>query len=165
MKKIVSLILAAAMVFSLSACGTSKDEKKEQGMDKPSIPHYKTALAVPEYPSWPKCPNYDDYEKNGSFDDEAYNADYEKWTNFRMENDGLAAECRGKLDAYLEKATPVFLSGANGENLVCSPVNIYMALSLLAECTDGDSRQQILDLLACPQVQHLVGVLAEQLLR
>lgn len=40
-----------------------------------------------------------------------------------------------------------FLTGANGENIVFSPLNVYMALAMLAEITDGNSRQQILELL------------------
>ena len=39
------------------------------------------------------------------------------------------------------------LANTDGENAVCSPLNIYMTLSMLAEITDGNSRQQILDAL------------------
>ena len=48
-----------------------------------------------------------------------------------------------------------FLSGAEGENLVYSPLNIYIALSMLAEITDGDSRQEILDLLGSDSIELL----------
>ena len=49
--------------------------------------------------------------------------------------------------AFLKRALPVFLSGKEGENAAYSPLNVYMALAMLAEVTDGESRQQILDLL------------------
>lgn len=39
------------------------------------------------------------------------------------------------------------LESGNGGNFVYSPLNVYIALSMLAECTDGDSRAQILSLL------------------
>lgn len=39
------------------------------------------------------------------------------------------------------------LESGNGGNFVYSPLNVYMALSMLAECTDGDSRTQIVSLL------------------
>jgi serine protease inhibitor len=42
-----------------------------------------------------------------------------------------------------------------GENAVCSPLNIYMALAMLAECTDGNSRAQILSLLGDADVENL----------
>ena len=31
---------------------------------------------------------------------------------------------------------PAFLSNSQGENRVCSPLNIYLSLSMLAELTD-----------------------------
>ncbi len=40
-------------------------------------------------------------------------------------------------------------------NVVCSPVNIYMALSMLAETTGGQSRQQILDALGAESIEAL----------
>ncbi|MBQ4612509.1 MAG: hypothetical protein IJB26_03035 [Clostridia bacterium] len=59
-------------------------------------------------------------------------------------NDGKYAD--GLFDFY----TPTirqFLVGEDGENRVFSPLNAYMALAMLAETTDGNGRQQILDLL------------------
>ena len=43
---------------------------------------------------------------------------------------------------------PELLAGGEDENRVCSPVNLYMALSMLAEVTAGDTQGQILELLA-----------------
>lgn len=51
------------------------------------------------------------------------------------------------LTGFLEKSIPVFLGGEAGKNRVYSPVNLYVALGMLAECTDGQSRDQILSLL------------------
>ncbi len=51
------------------------------------------------------------------------------------------------LTGFLEKSIPVFLGGEAGKNRVYSPVNLYIALGMLAECTDGESREQILSLL------------------
>ena len=41
------------------------------------------------------------------------------------------------------------------ENAVLSPVNIYLALAMLAETADGNSRQQILDLMGLDSIQAL----------
>lgn len=46
-----------------------------------------------------------------------------------------------------------FLSGE--ENQVYSPVNLYMALAMLAETASGSSRQQILDLLGVDSIEAL----------
>ncbi len=36
---------------------------------------------------------------------------------------------------------------------VCSPANLYMALAMLAELTDGNGRGQILELLGCEDIE------------
>ena len=44
---------------------------------------------------------------------------------------------------------------ATEENAVLSPVNIYLALAMLAETTEGNSRQQILDLMGTESITAL----------
>lgn len=51
--------------------------------------------------------------------------------------------------------TRQFLSGSAGENLAYSPLNVYMALAMLAELTGGESRAQILDLLGADSIEAL----------
>jgi len=54
--------------------------------------------------------------------------------------------------------TPVeFLTETGDGNVIYSPLNVYMALSLLAEVTDGESRKQILDLLESEDISGLRG--------
>lgn len=48
-----------------------------------------------------------------------------------------------------------FLSGSGDENAVCSPLNIYMALAMLAETTGGNSREQILSALGSDSIEAL----------
>lgn len=64
--------------------------------------------------------------------------------------DGISApgEC-------FEALTAQFLSDAGDENAVVSPVNIYMALAMLAELTDGNSRSQLLELIGTDSVEAL----------
>lgn len=57
------------------------------------------------------------------------------------------------LDGFFDKLTQKLIDGE--DSAVVSPVNIYMALSLLAECTDGDSRKEILDVLGVSSVEQL----------
>ena len=47
------------------------------------------------------------------------------------------------------------LSGTESNNRTVSPLNIYMALSMMAEITDGNSRAQILDVLGCSDIEEL----------
>ena len=44
---------------------------------------------------------------------------------------------------------------AEDENTVASPLNIYIAFAMLAETADGNTRQQILDLLGAPDIETL----------
>ena len=56
-------------------------------------------------------------------------------------------------DSCFEALTAQFLSGAGEENAVLSPVNIYMALAMLAELTDGESRGQLLELIGAQDIE------------
>ena len=48
---------------------------------------------------------------------------------------------------FLSASVPELLSGAGEENRVYSPINLFMSLSMLAELTGGETREQILALL------------------
>jgi len=45
--------------------------------------------------------------------------------------------------------------GSGDDNAVCSPLNMYIALAMLAEVTDGNSRAQILDMLGSSDIDDL----------
>lgn len=61
----------------------------------------------------------------------------------------------GGLDAFTARSLPVLFSGLNGENRVYSPLNIYMALGMLAEISGGESRGQLLSLLGSADIEAL----------
>ena len=58
-------------------------------------------------------------------------------------------------DACFEALTAQFLSGAGEENALLSPVNLYMALAMLAELTGSESRGQLLELIGVDSVEAL----------
>lgn len=74
---------------------------------------------------------------------------YSAWWEFK---EGNYAE--GLYDFY-EPVIRQFLVGEDGENRVFSPLNVYMGLAMLAETTDGNGRQQILDLLKVKNIDAL----------
>lgn len=47
------------------------------------------------------------------------------------------------------------LVNTNGENKVYSPVNLYMMLCMMAEVTNGNSRQQLLDLIGAKDINQV----------
>lgn len=56
---------------------------------------------------------------------------------------------------FFYRAMRTFLSGAGQENIVLSPVNIYMALAMLAETASGETRREILDVLGEESIESL----------
>lgn len=80
---------------------------------------------------------------------------YKLWKEFdetyHRQPDGFA----DNLQPFFTRSTQVFLSDADTANKVYSPVNLYMALAMLGECTDGSTRQQILDLLNTPNIEDV----------
>ena len=56
-------------------------------------------------------------------------------------------------EGCFEALTAQFLTGAGEENAALSPVNIYMALAMLAELTDGESRGQLLELIGAQDIE------------
>lgn len=61
------------------------------------------------------------------------------------------------LEAFFARSTQTFLTEEPGENRVYSPLNVYLALSMLAQITGGDSRGQILALLGSGSMEELRG--------
>ncbi len=56
---------------------------------------------------------------------------------------------------FIANSMPEFLGNANGENRVYSPLNIYMALGMLAETAAGETRDQILAALGTTDIEDL----------
>ena len=59
------------------------------------------------------------------------------------------------LQSFFARSAQTFLTGDEGRNRVYSPLNVYMALSMLAQLTDGESREQILELLGSGSMDAL----------
>jgi hypothetical protein len=59
------------------------------------------------------------------------------------------------LQPFFTKSMQTFLSSEQNANTVYSPVNLYIALTMLAECADGNTRQQIITLLNTDSIDKL----------
>ncbi len=106
------------------------------------VPHGISGYALAEavYPKATKYPG-------------KYAINYDSWKaerHARFEHRKLIGS--GVNDFY-KKTAEEFLSG--DENRAYSPVNVYMALAMLGETTDGESRNQILDLLGADNIGEL----------
>ncbi|MCI8761728.1 MAG: serpin family protein [Oscillospiraceae bacterium] len=119
------------------------------------------ALAVADYPEMHPYPRDDDFFSDlGDGEDawkrasEARSIAYDAW---REDVKALRSgtDYTGLMDQFLSRSTAQFLTGAGEENRICSPLNVYMALSMLAETAGENSRQQILDLLQVDSIEAL----------
>ena len=168
MKRMLTLLLAAAMTLSLCACGAGSADEREKEKNEvkrdPAAAQYLQGLAVklaeyPELPAMPSTAELDkafstiDYDKMGA---EAYEKAQEKiWEDWDARSTkyydalrALRSEGTAQSAAFLgftKAASGALLSGEN--NVVVSPANLYLALAMLSETTDGESRAQLLSLL------------------
>jgi serine protease inhibitor len=106
--------------------------------------------------SYPECAPYPgEAEFDGNFSQEGeenYKAMMIKWASERKERVSRSEKYRNDLYSFYQTTMQEFL--VNGENInrIYSPLNLYMALSMLTELTDGESRKQILNLLDAPDL-------------
>ena len=73
-------------------------------------------------------------------------AHWDWWKEYREKVD-ISRDQQEGMEQYYELIQKELLANAAEENAVCSPLNIYIALSMLAEVTDGNSREQVLHVL------------------
>ena len=105
------------------------------------------AIAEPDYPTMTEYPG-------GNETIPFWESKYNAWRADIKAQQGPKGYADG-LEDYFTQSIATFLSDADGENLVYSPVNVYMALAMLAETCAGESRGQILDLLGHESIESL----------
>lgn len=113
------------------------------------------AIAEAEYPEMAPYPDWQDYLLNNKNDHEGYEKAYSAWHEDFTAQRNLPAGFADGAESYFARSIPQLLSGTAGENRTCSPLNIYMALGMLAEITDGNSQKQILGLLGTDNIEAL----------
>ena len=161
MKKLLAIILAAACAFSLAACAATPDTPNasappatEGELDCIGDPTAQQ-LAAPVAVSMPQYPNEAKYTaSNGNFDSEKYDEDWDAWWESYQEKTADMTD-PAALTHWFTTSIPALMQNAGKENRVCSPLNIYMALSMLAAVTGGETRQQILDALGAESLDAL----------
>lgn len=110
-------------------------------------------ILAPSYPKMAPYPDESKYYESNNWD--AFDKEYEAWWADRKTQRSQPAGYADSLEGYFLTGIPALLSDSGDSNAVCSPLNIYMALAMLAETTDGTSRQQILDLLGAGSIEDL----------
>ncbi len=80
---------------------------------------------------------------------------YSEWQQSVRAQQAKLGDSHNGMTGFYQRTIKEFLGKASDDNRVYSPINVYMALSMLAETTAGDSRQQILDLLGVSDLDTL----------
>lgn len=105
-------------------------------------------VAAPIYRQMAAYPNYNDYT-----DWKEYNAAYDIWLEDQRQQYDQPEGYASSLTDFFQKSIPHFLQGDG--NPTYSPLNVYLVMAMLAETTDGNSRQQILNLFGLDTIEQL----------
>lgn len=183
MKKMIALMLATALTSSLIGCGNTNtptendasdsqttEENSEMTADSQTPDEFPVldsevqddsteanTLAVSNavYPQTVPFPDEAQYvNSDGGLDDTYWDA-YEAWNDDYRARRDLLENYGGELDSFFTESIRQVLADSQGQNKICSPVNVYMALGMLAEVTDAESREQVLTLLGSDNVEDL----------
>ncbi len=121
--------------------------------DVETAPYTAVALNTVSYPTMVQHPNKADYSDDQTGYD-AYLEDLHTWQE-NIEELSSGQDYTEPLSGFLFSTTQEFLSQTEGQNTVYSPLNLYMALSMLAETTAGDSQAELLNLLGTLNLEEL----------
>ena len=113
------------------------------------------AVSYAVYPDTAPFPDEMLYVNNdGSIDDTFWDA-YELWDSDKRARRTMLEDYEGELNPFFADSIRQFLADSEGRNKIYSPINVYMALGMLAEVTEGESREQVLTLLGLSSVEDL----------
>ena len=145
LKRIAAIALSIALASSMAGCAQSVESCPAKDVVRTNVSYEKLATAT-----YPKMARYPDetayYTKTGEFDDEAFSKVYNAWRADQTRQQEQMPGYQDGVADFVRASGKAFLQDGSA-NIVYSPLNIYMALSMLAELTDGQSRAQILNVL------------------
>ena len=144
MKRLLACLLAAACLLSLASCAQSPQATR-------AARYVRYAAELPQPAQYPS--GAEDFESSGEAQQKAFVDAYNAWDAAREER--LNASEGAVLAGFFSRTAPQLYAGTDGENRVCSPVNLYLALAMLAECTDGETRGQVLQVLDAADIDAL----------
>ena len=154
MKRVRAICCAVLARLMLAGCAVQPQTDNKRGGGA-AVDLTKYVVKEAAYPAYPKEPRFEDYfDENGEGDWDAYDAAY---TEYRE-----ALQKLGKLDAEPDGGAVLAFANrtlgrifADSENRVYSPISLYAALAMLTEVTSGDTKQQVMDLLAADDTETL----------
>ena len=108
------------------------------------------AVVLPEAVRSVEFPEFDDYS-----DEDEWLEARDLWDREVNQRAQIVRQAASDLCPFFTEGTEQFLLTENGENKLWSPINAYIGLAMMTELTEGDTRQQILNLLAAQDTEEL----------
>ena len=146
MKRMRAILCGVLAALMLAGCGGAEEEVCQSERPAPAVDLTQYAVAEAAYPVLPQEPRYEDYI-NGSGEG-AWDAYFAAQETCLEELQKLGKGERpddGAVRRFASRTAERIFTG--GENTVYSPVSLYAALGMLTELTDGQTRQQVMELL------------------
>ena len=151
MKKLLQSVICVILILPIALAGCANESNAE----KDSAELNSMAVRSAVYPEMAPYPDEMSFVKrNGDVDASFHDAYDAWWEDIRTQRNQPKGYADG-LDGFFTDSIRQFLSDSRGQNKVYSPLNVYMALGMLAEVTDGESRDQVLTLLGSDSIQAL----------
>ena len=150
MKRMRAILCGVLAALMLAGCGGVEVITCQSERPAPAADLTQYAVVEAAYPVFPAEPVYEDYiDENGEGDWDAYSAAQEAY------REGLQALGKGERpdDGFADQTAAEIFIGR--ENTVYSPISLYAALGMLTELTDGETRQQVMDLLGAADTEVL----------
>lgn len=139
-----ALLLLGSMMVGMAGCTGGNGNGPISGQKNPENALVVYAAEYPEMHPYPENNGFD-------FDEEEYKA----WQQSQREIAPDSKEYMSGVWGFSRDTMAEFLANSKGENKIYSPINIYLALGMLAEVTDGQSREQVLGLLHAKDINVL----------
>ncbi|MBR3094740.1 MAG: hypothetical protein IKH12_04035 [Clostridia bacterium] len=146
--RIAALAAALAVLISAGTVAARHGFRKPTAQDETGL----QALLRPLTACAAEYPAQTPYPAEGEL---APQSELEAWTKADLERRQKYYGAGKSLAAYFARSLPAFLEGSAGQNSVCSPLNIYFALAMLAEISGGETRAQVLSLLGAPDLKAM----------
>ena len=80
---------------------------------------------------------------------------YSKWWENHRDDVIRSHSLQTGMDGFYQEILQNILTSDTVENTVCSPLNLYLAMAMLAEVSGGSSREQILEALGADDIESL----------
>ena len=146
MKRMRAILCGVLAALMLAGCGGAEEEVCQSERPAPAVDLTQYAVAEAAYPVLPQEPRYEDYiNESGEGDWDAYFAAQETCLEELQKLGKGERPDDGAVRRFADRTAAEIFTGS--ENTVYSPISLYVALGMLTELTDGQTRQQVMDLL------------------